>query len=448
MVSEDSPSNSNTSILHQFIFSNSIANQNQFANQHFDPYRTDSVSNSPYPHSLPLSIQLLGDRMSRPLDIVHAPQLSDESDMSNDRRLMDLLGTSNEAAHPTQRLSLSLGSVPCRQRSLNSSLLNPGYLISGAAARESCNNVINDYSFSGTAFASMNQSCSTLYGTESFAAAIGSSKYLKPVQSLLEEMVSIGGKDVDATNQKYVEKLSRKGSYRISSDLKTEFSNTELLNEKHGTYVNLLKFLALLEEVERRYEEYYNHMEELVSSFELIAGLGSGKSYTALALQAMSKHFCSLRNAIVSQIRVTKQKIEKDAPKISSRLSQLSLFDPEARQTRISLQQLGLVHNSRQAWRPIRGLPETSVTILRAWLFEHFLHPYPNDSEKLMLASQTGLSKNQVSNWFINARVRLWKPMIEEMYKEEFAESSTESDQLLTSSSTREGVGDSAEDLN
>lgn len=26
----------------------------------------------------------------------------------------------------------------------------------------------------------------------------------------------------------------------------------------------------------------------------------------------------------------------------------------------------------------------------------------------------------KISNWFINARVRLWKPMIEEMYKEEF----------------------------
>jgi hypothetical protein len=24
----------------------------------------------------------------------------------------------------------------------------------------------------------------------------------------------------------------------------------------------------------------------------------------------------------------------------------------------------------------------------------------------------------QVSNWFINARVRLWKPMIEEMYQD------------------------------
>jgi hypothetical protein len=30
----------------------------------------------------------------------------------------------------------------------------------------------------------------------------------------------------------------------------------------------------------------------------------------------------------------------------------------------------------------------------------------------------------QISNWFINARVRLWKPMIEEMYKDEFSEGS------------------------
>ncbi|KAE8655404.1 homeodomain-containing family protein [Hibiscus syriacus] len=33
-----------------------------------------------------------------------------------------------------------------------------------------------------------------------------------------------------------------------------------------------------------------------------------------------------------------------------------------------------------------------------------------------MLAIQTGLSRNQVSNWFINARVRLWKPMVEEIH--------------------------------
>ncbi|KAI4974434.1 hypothetical protein ZWY2020_047714 [Hordeum vulgare] len=38
---------------------------------------------------------------------------------------------------------------------------------------------------------------------------------------------------------------------------------------------------------------------------------------------------------------------------------------------------------------------------------------YPKDHEK-----DSGLSRSQVSNWFINARVRLWKAMIEEMYEE------------------------------
>nr|AFK36785.1 unknown [Lotus japonicus] len=97
----------------------------------------------------------------------------------------------------------------------------------------------------------------------------------------------------------------------------------------------------------------------------------------------------------------------------------------------------------RQAWRPQRGLPENSVSILRAWLFEHFLNPYPKDSEKIMLARQTGLSRNQVANWFINARVRLWKPMVEEMYKEEFGDSEMSSSNLLsenTPKASREDV--------
>lgn len=34
---------------------------------------------------------------------------------------------------------------------------------------------------------------------------------------------------------------------------------------------------------------------------------------------------------------------------------------------------------------------------------------------------------DQVANWFINARVRLWKPMIEDMYKEEFGEKDEDS---------------------
>ncbi|XWS56636.1 hypothetical protein CRYUN_Cryun09bG0102900 [Craigia yunnanensis] len=63
-----------------------------------------------------------------------------------------------------------------------------------------------------------------------------------------------------------------------------------------------------------------------------------------------------------------------------------------------------------------RGLLDHAVAMLKTWLSELFLHPYPIDTKKLMLARQTGLSMTQVSNWFINVRVRLWKPIVEEMH--------------------------------
>lgn len=50
--------------------------------------------------------------------------------------------------------------------------------------------------------------------------------------------------------------------------------------------------------------------------------------------------------------------------------------------------------------------------VLKQWLFDHFLNPYPTDEEKHELMRQTGLTFNQLNNWFINARVRLWKPLV------------------------------------
>ncbi|XP_004238268.2 BEL1-like homeodomain protein 11 [Solanum lycopersicum] len=424
MVSKESPPPSHSSILHQFINSDSIMTS-QIGSQHFDMYQSDTTT-AYQPHG----------GLSRSIEFVNHPDFTTDShDVNHSRHLMDLLGASHDANtnQQAQRLSLSLGSHSLVSTFTN----NPSYMNQEIDQRN------NEFSFSAAA---MNQSFSNVCGTESFVSAIGNSKYLKPTQSLLEELVCIGGKTIDSSNEKFIRRLSRnskKGSLSLRAMLKGEIPpSNELFNERHELYVKIMKLIALLEEVERRYEQYYQHMEEVTSTFEVIAGFGAGKAYTALALQAMSRHFCCLRDSIISQINVIRQKMPRDVPKISSGLSHLSLFEKETLQNRISLQQLGIIQSNRQAWRPIRGLPETSVAILRSWLFEHFLHPYPNDSEKLMLSSQTGLSKNQVSNWFINARVRLWKPMIEEMYKEEFAESSVESDNLLN----REAVTDSAEE--
>jgi len=65
------------------------------------------------------------------------------------------------------------------------------------------------------------------------------------------------------------------------------------------------------------------------------------------------------------------------------------------------------------------NLPKTATNILKKWLFEHLFHPYPTEEEKSALAQQTGLTMNQISNWFINARRRILQPMLESVRQQQ-----------------------------
>eukprot|EP01028_Stygiella_incarcerata_P012244 TRINITY_DN73_c0_g2_i1.p1 TRINITY_DN73_c0_g2~~TRINITY_DN73_c0_g2_i1.p1 ORF type:complete len:464 (-),score=139.50 TRINITY_DN73_c0_g2_i1:229-1620(-) len=58
-------------------------------------------------------------------------------------------------------------------------------------------------------------------------------------------------------------------------------------------------------------------------------------------------------------------------------------------------------------------LSKEASDVLRGWLYEHIDYPYPNDEEKRQLAEKASLSMGQINNWFVNARVRIWKPMLE-----------------------------------
>ncbi|KAI7848865.1 hypothetical protein BDC45DRAFT_610006 [Circinella umbellata] len=58
------------------------------------------------------------------------------------------------------------------------------------------------------------------------------------------------------------------------------------------------------------------------------------------------------------------------------------------------------------------NLPKPVTAILKTWLTEHKEHPYPNEDEKIALVQKTGLARNQISNWFINARRRILRPML------------------------------------
>uniref|UniRef100_A0ACD5WDA3 Uncharacterized protein n=1 Tax=Avena sativa TaxID=4498 RepID=A0ACD5WDA3_AVESA len=267
--------------------------------------------------------------------------------------------------------------------------------------------------------------------------AIRNSKYLKAAQELLDEIVSVwksikqnAQKDKvepDKVDGKEADGVSK--SEGLSSNPPESTANAEAeisAAEKQELQNKMAKLLAMLDEVDRKYKHYFHQMQIVVSSFDVVAGPGSAKPYTAVALQTISRHFRCLKDAINDQVNVIRKKLgeEENSSGREGKLTRLRYIDQQLRQQR-AFQQYGMLQQN--AWRPQRGLPENSVSILRAWLFEHFLHPYPKDSEKLMLARQTGLTRSQISNWFINARVRLWKPMIEDMYKEETGEAELDS---------------------
>ncbi|KAL6640377.1 hypothetical protein ACP70R_021500 [Stipagrostis hirtigluma subsp. patula] len=260
-----------------------------------------------------------------------------------------------------------------------------------------------------------------------------SSKYLKAAQELLDEVVSVSkgvedakaaaaAKSAAAVKKKEESEGVSGGGTEDGGGAKSGGAPELSTAERQELQMKKSKLLNMLDEVEQRYRQYHGQMQAVSSSFEAAAGAGSARTYTALALRTISRQFRCLRDAIAAQVRAASRALGEDPDAAGAGAggrtvgSRLRYIDHQLRQQR-ALQQLGMMQGG--AWRPQRGLPERSVSILRAWLFEHFLHPYPKDSDKIMLAKQTGLTRSQVSNWFINARVRLWKPMVEEMYMEE-----------------------------
>jgi len=53
-----------------------------------------------------------------------------------------------------------------------------------------------------------------------------------------------------------------------------------------------------------------------------------------------------------------------------------------------------------------------AVSVLRRWLQAHIDDPYPDAAVKISLAEATGLTYDQVQHWFINARMRFWRPLL------------------------------------
>ncbi|XP_042509807.1 BEL1-like homeodomain protein 9 [Macadamia integrifolia] len=244
-----------------------------------------------------------------------------------------------------------------------------------------------------------------------YASVLKGSRFLKPAQQLMEELCDVGRgvlSDRSYGDSSLIDpSMENLGGVGVVDD---SLACGDPTRSEHQRKKNTL--LSMLDEVYKRYKMYYQQMHAVVASFESVAGLGNAAPYASFALKTMSKHFRCLKNAITDQLRLSKTlgegSFEKDGvPRLGTADRGLNSQRP--------VHNLSILEH-QHVWRPQRGLPERAVAVLRAWLFDHFLHPYPTDTDKQMLAKQTGLSRSQVSNWFINARVRLWKPMVEEIH--------------------------------
>ncbi|TVU33141.1 hypothetical protein EJB05_24927, partial [Eragrostis curvula] len=182
---------------------------------------------------------------------------------------------------------------------------------------------------------------------------------------------------------------------------------------------DLVKMLQMLDE---KYNQCLDDVQSTTAKFNALiqqgsVGVGNTSICAPFAHRAVSAMYRGLRRRIeIMAAAASRPTCWGESSSSVTAGEQNRSWEAALIQKHWAAQQLR--RGEQQCWRPQRGLPERSVAVLKAWMFEHFLKPYPDDHDKDMLAARSGLTRSQVSNWFINARVRIWKPMIEEMYKD------------------------------
>nr|CAB3498880.1 unnamed protein product [Digitaria exilis] len=189
--------------------------------------------------------------------------------------------------------------------------------------------------------------------------AIRNSKYLKAAQELLDEIVSVW-KSVKNNADKGPGEAGKADGKETGGGIKSEGVSANPQEsganaaaelsaaEKQELQNKMAKLMAMLDEVERKYKHYYHQMQLVMSSFDMVAGSGAAKPYTAVALQTISRHFRCLKDAINDQIGVIRKKLGEDdnTSGKEGKLTRLRYIDQQIRQQRAFQQYVRL-------WKPM-----------------------------------------------------------------------------------------------
>jgi hypothetical protein len=139
-------------------------------------------------------------------------------------------------------------------------------------------------------------------------------------------------------------------------------------------------------------EKYYRCLEEMQSTTAKFSGLmqpsgssmgggGGGSVCAQFAHRAVLSAYRALRRRITGEIMAAAGRPEHQHPHRAepSVVSGVKTEQQSGSWDESAFIQKHLVSRRRalppQDWRPQRGLPERSVSVLKTWLFENFLHP-------------------------------------------------------------------------
>ena len=208
---------------------------------------------------------------------------------------------------------------------------------------------------------------------------VTSSIYLKPMLSALQMCENAGLCRSPVLHQS----SETKGEPMLEQRLSSEFSS--LLESENPTVCDRIKKLKSL------YEDHLNDINKACDDF--------------------CKRNLSILETQSTQRPVTRSQMVKVVAAIHEKFAEVRVqLHRETLSKIISVKRsVGSLRLKKRA-----NLPKGAKIVLRKWMMEHFVNPYPSEEEKTLLAKKAGISFDQVNNWFINARVREWKPMLRE----------------------------------
>ncbi|KFQ15063.1 Homeobox protein PKNOX2, partial [Leptosomus discolor] len=136
-------------------------------------------------------------------------------------------------------------------------------------------------------------------------------------------------------------------------------------------------------------------------------GKGGGCVEKSGGFRAPPRAFSSLGGALYQPVTM----VTSQGQVLAQAIAPGALQIPNAQ---VNLDLTSLLDSEDKKSKNKRGvLPKHATNIMRSWLFQHLMHPYPTEDEKRQIAAQTNLTLLQVNNWFINARRRILQPMLD-----------------------------------